>query len=598
MKLPYSSNEIGERLSSIADLTAQVNNLPELKTTLAQMNNEMPVLKNKIDKAIGADVGSVYAIGEMGTHCCDIKKAIRHIHISFDRKEGCRYYLTVVRRNHLSNDVRRSQLSIYRSDIDGDGFHECWTYIVSGDACTGDFYRLVEHGDVSVVINWANLSDGTGYTGMFNGYELDEMCWADQNPILLTSKIDAHTRVLETLRAEIDLFPFRLGSNIGDYVGLVRSSIRKLYLFERDDSRNYYLTVLRKNDSGVSQMRIYSRDRLNDSDSKLEFDLTITTPVSGRRIYKKSWGWVEIAWDVLEESVRYTGMFDGYELCDRCWEYSPADWEGVGVALNQFPDPHFSYGRYLLDVEEDFQIKVFGNADKTYVEDNCLVVSSRTTSWKGFQAVVCLNENWGERYNLQEGSEVLIGAYLKFEYGNSATVTKWGFYKGDPQYSVSSTPAHHLFEGEAPREYVWCEWRFRLGAANFNDQAQFSLGYLQVTDPDATAMRPTKIYVKQPCIVFYPNADYSGFSESVNPLKETCNNLEVRVMDVLQKLIFKRMESNDGDLYVDATSVDSRVSKAEYFELKDNCVLPSKGTFIGRIEDKIVLSVDGEIKEL
>lgn len=247
-----------------------------------------------------------YKSGQEGSNISILKYAIKELFIYPE-------YLNPSLSYRIASVVRTSTLS------------QISLYSISSTGTKAQVDRLYEDADAnngssktyigsrfSIVIDWGQIPLGSSFTEMFDGYELDSMCFSSSNPL---------SNVFN-----------RLGNNYiykatatGNNINFIRRAVKNLFIDPLiiETGKKYYLSAIRRNDNGATQLSVYSKRVSDGATSEIERISYTGDPANGsvQIIHGKTFS-IAILWDGIPNGASYTGMFEGYDLDENCFSYS------------------------------------------------------------------------------------------------------------------------------------------------------------------------------------------------------------------------------------------------------------------------------------
>jgi hypothetical protein len=271
-------------------------------------------------------------------------------------------------------------------------------------------------------------------------------------------------------------------------------------------------------------------------------------------------------------------------------------------------DPYFKYGIMLTTI--DPQIVAFGSGNTVSLANGEAICSSSITTAKGMQIMARFTQGWATKYGLKAGDTIKVGAYIKAVVGSGATVTNYGTYARNdlPASQITYTFNRIYLPLTSYTDWQWVENTLTLktDGTDINQATDFSLAYLQVTDPNASTT-PTELHIKQPCILFNPPASATGFFESkraqsidylfssISSISSIINSLSINGdLSVNGNLSVNNLNFNGGQVESTFLSVITEQLKTRWIALSDNQCFPSVGAFLGlKNGTDLVLCVNG-----
>jgi hypothetical protein len=252
-------------------------------------------------------------------------------------------------------------------------------------------------------------------------------------------------------------------------------------------------------------------------------------------------------------------------------------------------DPYLKYNIMLTTV--DPQIVAFGGGNTIKLANGEAICSSPLTTEKGMQIMARFTQGWATKYGLKAGDTIKVGAYIKAVVGSGANVTDYGTYARNdiPASQITYTFNRIYLPLSSYTDWQWVENTLTLktDGTDINQATDFSLAYLQVTDPNAYTT-PTELHIKQPCILFNPPASATGFFESkraqtIDYLFATFSSISsiVNSLSVNGDLFANNLNFNGGQVESTFLSVITEQINTRWIALSDNQCFPSVGAYLG-----------------
>jgi len=557
--------------------------------TLKQVEDEIVQLAGNIYQKTQTVIGANAAI---------ISSAFKGLYISGVRDITKKYFLTVVRRNvsgasqieiysALATDITQNRTSVARWDSTG------------GDPNLNKVVKISFGTTTPCIafIDWSKIPDGVNYTQMFEGYELDDKCF-DQNQYDLAASITANTNAIDDMKNSV-LYKMEFSLTEGGYIDGRTGGVSKApnfsytadFLPVKPGQTIYYKGY----NYGNATLCGYSKD-------KTSFVNLLTTP-GGVTLMD-----IDI---IIPDNIYYirgctVKVNDSYLLeINPDLNYDFLDKEIIEVidsksnTTNMIQDPYFKYGIMLTAV--DPQLIAFGGGGVISLSNGEAICKSAITTAKGMQIMARFSQGWATKFGLKAGDTIRVGAYIKAVVGSGSTVTRYGTWNMDGLTAdeITYIGTNNSLPLNSYADWQWIERTLTLktDGTNIDQTTYFSLGYIQLTDPGA-ATNPTELRIKQPCILFNPPATASGFYESKR--SQQMDYLFVNFLSIMGSL------SIGGDLsvnnlifngsQVESTFLTMTTEKAKirWIELSDNQCFPSIGKFLGLKNDSdLIFCVNG-----
>lgn len=585
----------------------------------------------KIESDLNQSVlSNVYQKGQVyGTNAVVIASAVKKIIISGTKDINKKYFLTILRRNNsgvsqfeiytaLATDITQNRTSLARYDFIGDPASNKVVKISFGSATKCIAY-----------IDWSKIPDGTSYTQMFSGYELNDSCF-DQSAYDIESSIATNSTNIASNTSDLNkrqtCYPFKNGINDSEILTF-NNLIKYLYIKNRDASLKYYLSVVIRNaipDGDTvyrSVLSVYSKSIGGEYLKVIDINILGDEGVDGGlKRYTSTDGLYDIIvdWSSISVGTKITGLAfnNKIELSNEVFVKSNydseidiikndiADLKSTNSEINIIQDPYLKYNIMLSSL--DPKLIAFGSGVSIELSDGEAICKSNYTLPKGIQIMARFSEGWATKFGLEAGDTISIGAFVKASVNDGATVTSYGtFTRGDLSADkITYNDNRVILPTNAYTDWKWIERKVTLktDGTDIDQATDFSLAYIQLTDANSN-ISPSKLYVKQPCILFNPEVGITGFFPSKR--SKELDYLFVNFLSVINNM------SVDGN--VDANNIILNGSQTEgvlfnltlekiktrWIELDDNQCFPSIGKYLGIKNDSdLIFCVNGVEKKL
>lgn len=589
--------------------------LEENKAEIVQLADEVELKANQTDLAASQKsftqqvLSNIYQKTQtvIGANAAIISSAFKGLYISGVRDITKKYFLTVVRRNvsgasqiqiysALATDITQNRTSVARWNGTG------------GDPNLNKVVKISFGTTTPCIafIDWSKIPDGADYTQMFEGYELDDKCF-DQNQYDLAASITANTNAISNNTNAIDdmknsvLYKMEFSLTEGGYIngttGGVSSAPNISYTADFLPVKPGQTIHYKGYNYGNATLCGYSKDKtsfvnlLTTPGGVTLMDIDIIIPdniyyIRGCTVKVNNTYLLEITPDL------------NYDFLDKEIKEVIGS-QSSNTINNMIQDPYFKYGIMLTAV--DPQLIAFGGGGVISLSNGEAICKSATTTAKGMQIMARFSQGWATKFGLKAGDTIMVGAYIKAVVGSGSTVAAYGT-RGRNDLTddkITYIGTNNSLPLNSYTDWQWIERTLTLktDGTNIDQPTDFSLGYIQLTDPGA-ATNPTELRIKQPCILFNPPAAASGFYESKR--SQQMDYLFVNFSSIMGSL------SIGGDLsvnnlifngsQVESTFLTMTTEKAKirWIELSDNQCFPSIGKFLGLKNDSdLIFCVNG-----